>query len=196
MQSALLSYGASVAYQGAKPTRPNSENYAYTFKKWNPSITAAVADVEYTPVFDSIKIYTITIDDGTSKTDTAASIQFILPDAPAKDGYEFVGWYNGDEKLGMPGDTIQIVEGLRISAKWEKTDAIHFSAHPRFNLHVQNRTLQIQNARIGAAFNLLDLQGRVLHRGVVNAPVFSLEMPNAGAYIVRVGKEIQKIRVK
>ena len=76
------------------------------------------------------------------------------------------------------------------------TDAFRFSAHPRFNLHVQNRTLQIQNARIGSAFAVLDLQGRVLRRGVVNSPEFSMELQNAGAYIVRVGKEIQKIRVK
>lgn len=82
------------------------------------------------------------------------------------------------------------------SSSSEDPDALHFSAHPRFNLHVQNRTLQIQNARIGSAFAVLDLQGRVLRRGVVNSPEFSMELQNAGAYIVRVGKEIQKIRVK
>ena len=82
------------------------------------------------------------------------------------------------------------------SSSSEDPDALHFSAHPRFNLHVQNRTLQIQNARIGSAFAVLDLQGRVLRRGVVNSSEFSMELQNAGTYIVRVGKEIQKIRVK
>ena len=76
------------------------------------------------------------------------------------------------------------------------TDAFRFSAHPRFNLHVQNRTLQIQNARIGSAFAVLDLQGRVLRRGVVNSPEFSMELQNAGTYIVRVSSQVQKIRVK
>ena len=82
------------------------------------------------------------------------------------------------------------------SSSSEDPDALHFSAHPRFNLHVQNRTVQIQNARIGAAFAVLDLQGRMLRRGVVKSSAFSFELSNAGAYIVRVGKEIQKIRVK
>ncbi len=85
---------------------------------------------------------------------------------------------------------------VQSSSSSEDPDALHFSAHPRFNLHVQNRTLQIQNARIGSAFAVLDLQGRVLRRGVVNSSEFSMELQNAGAYIVRLGKEIQKIRVK
>ncbi|SHK46487.1 The GLUG motif-containing protein [Fibrobacter intestinalis] len=82
------------------------------------------------------------------------------------------------------------------SSSSEDPDALHFSAHPRFNLHVQNRTLQIQNARIGSAFAVLDLQGRVLRRGVVNSPEFSIELQNAGAYIVRIDSQVQKIRVK
>ena len=86
--------------------------------------------------------------------------------------------------------------GVSSSSSSEDPDALHFSAHPRFNLHVQNRTLQIQNARIGSAFAVLDLQGRVLRRGVVNSPEFSMELQNAGTYIVRVGSQVQKIRVK
>ena len=82
------------------------------------------------------------------------------------------------------------------SSSSEDPDALHFSAHPRFNLHVQNRTLQIQNARIGSAFAVLDLQGRVLRRGVVNSPEFSMELQNAGAYIIRIDSQVQKIRVK
>ena len=76
------------------------------------------------------------------------------------------------------------------------TDAFRFSAHPRFNLHVQNGTLQIQNARIGSAFAVLDLQGRMLRRGVVKSSAFSFELSNAGAYIVRVGKQVERVRVK
>ena len=82
------------------------------------------------------------------------------------------------------------------SSSSEDPDALHFSAHPRFNLHVQNRTLQIQNARIGSAFAVLDLQGRVLRRGVVNSPEFSMELQYAGAYIIRIDSQVQKIRVK
>lgn len=197
LQSGILDYGDSVVYKGTVPEKAKSAKYAYTFKGWMPEVAKTVRGTAmYTAIFDSTRIYSVTIDDGSGKTDTVASILFVLPEAPEKDGYEFVGWYDGDEKLGMPGDTITVTKDISISAKWEKSDALHFGALPHFNLHVQNRIVQIQNAPVGANFNLLDLQGRVLRRGVVNAPAFSLEMPYAGTYIVRVGKQIDRVRVK
>ncbi len=292
-----VAYGTSATAPEPAPTRDG-----YKFIGWTPSFANIVGALTVSALFEELILRDVLIysDDG-KVIDTAKveeNTKYVLPDAPEKNGYEFVGWYDGDgNKLGMPGDTITVTGDLKITAKYEEIklssssanssssvaqssssaiassssamqssssmiassssamqssssaiassssaeqssssviassssaalnssssvlssssseapssssgvssssssedpDDLHFSAHPRFNLHVQNRTLQIQNARIGSAFAVLDLQGRVLRRGVVNSSEFSMELQNAGAYIVRLGKEIQKIRVK
>ena len=291
-----VAYGTAATAPDPAPTRNG-----YKFIGWTPSFAKIVSDLTVSALFEELILRSIFIyGDSGEILDTAKVVEdekFILPEAPQKDGYEFVGWYDGDgNKLGMPGDTITITGDLKITAKYEEiklssssanssssvaqssssaiassssamqssssmiassssamqssssaiassssaeqssssviassssaalnssssvlssssseapssssgvsnssssaTDAFRFSAHPRFNLHVQNRTLQIQNARIGSAFAVLDLQGRVLRRGVVNSPEFSMELQNAGAYIVRIDSQVQKIRVK
>ena len=284
-----VAYGTAATAPNPAPTRDG-----YKFIGWTPSFAKIVSDLTVSALFEELILRSIFIyGDSGEILDTAKVVEdekFILPEAPQKDGYEFVGWYDGDgNKLGMPGDTITITGDLKITAKYEEIklssssanssssvaqssssaiassssamqssssmiassssvssssfgimssssavvqssssavqssssviasssseapssssgvssssssedpDALHFSAHPRFNLHVQNRTLQIQNARIGSAFAVLDLQGRVLRRGVVNSPEFSMELQNAGAYIIRIDSQVQKIRVK
>lgn len=292
-----VAYGTSATAPEPAPTRDG-----YKFIGWTPSFANIVGALTVSALFEELILRDVLIysDDG-KVIDTAKveeNTKYVLPDAPEKNGYEFVGWYDGDgNKLGMPGDTITITGDLKITAKYEEIklssssanssssvaqssssaiassssamqssssmiassssamqssssaiassssaeqssssviassssaalnssssvlssssseapssssgvssssssedpDDLHFSAHPRFNLHVQNRTVQIQNARIGSAFAVLDLQGRMLRCGVVNSSEFSMELQNAGAYIVRLGKEIQKIRVK
>ena len=74
--------------------------------------------------------------------------------------------------------------------------AFHVTAQPRFNLQVQNRTIWVQNARMGESFAVFDVQGHVLRRGVVNSTELFLTLQNAGAYIVRVGTETMRVRVK
>ena len=291
-----VAYGTAATAPNPAPTRDG-----YKFIGWTPSFAKIVSDLTVSALFEELILRSIFIyGDSGEILDTAKVVEdekFILPEAPQKDGYEFVGWYDGDgNKLGMPGDTITITGDLKITAKYEEiklssssanssssvaqssssaiassssamqssssmiassssamqssssaiassssaeqssssviassssaalnssssvlssssseapssssgvsnssssaTDAFRFSAHPRFNLHVQNRTLQIQNARIGSAFAVLDLQGRMLRRGVVKSSAFSFELSNAGAYIVRVGKQVERVRVK
>lgn len=182
--------------------------------------------------------------------------KFVLPEAPEKKGYEFVGWYDdGDKFLGNPGDTITVTDDLKILAKYEETklssssakssssvgqssssakassssetqsssstvqssssgvnassssaepsssssegsEALRFAARPRFGLQVQNRTIWVQNARVGKNFSVLDMQGRVLRRGIANSSELSFDVQNAGTYIVRVGTESLRVRIK
>ena len=74
--------------------------------------------------------------------------------------------------------------------------AFHVTAQPRFNLQVQNRTIWVQNVRMGESFAVFDVQGHLLRRGVVNSTEQSITLQNAGAYIVRVGTETMRVRVK
>ena len=249
-----VAYGTAATAPHPAPTRDG-----YKFIGWTPSFARIVGDLTVSALFEELILRSVFIYGGSGEIlDTAKVVEdekFVLPDAPAKDGYKFIGWYDDSDKfLGNPGDTITVTDDLKILAKYEEIkissssanssssamqssssaiassssamqssssviesssseapssssgvssssssedpDAIHLANLPRFNLHVQNRTVQIQNARVGSAFAVLDLQGCVLRRGVVNSSEYSIELQNAGTYIVRVGKQVERVRVK
>lgn len=99
--------GAIPTYDGATPTRPNDAEYAYTFKGWNPEITAVSKDQVYTAIYSSEKIkeetYTITWKnyDGTTLEidnevikDTIPTYDGATPTKPSDTQftYTFKGW--------------------------------------------------------------------------------------------------------
>jgi hypothetical protein len=58
------------------------------------------------------------------------------------------------------------------------------------------RELQVAGARVGASFALLDMQGRVLRTGTVGESNFSVMVPRAGGYLVRIGDEVGRVIVR
>ena len=67
---------------------------------------------------------------------------------------------------------------------------------PQFSIETVGRTLQIAGAQVGKAYTLLDLQGHVLKRGVVDSGNFNLGVPSAGTYLVSIGSQARAITVK
>ena len=59
----------------------------------------------------------------------------------------------------------------------------------KFTTVVNGRNLQISGAKIGSDINLLDMQGRVIYNGRVDAANFSVNVPQSGAYVLRIGSE-------
>ena len=218
LQSTKVGYGATPAYNGNTPTKPSSTQYDYTFKGWSPSIVPVTGNAIYTAVFDSTAISqgsssSVAQSSSSAIASSSSAMQSsssMIASSSSVSSSSFGIMSSSSAVVQSSSSAVQSSSSVIASSSSEApssssgvssssssaTDAFRFSAHPRFNLHVQNRTLQIQNARIGSAFAVLDLQGRVLRRGVVNSPEFSIELQNSGAYIVRVGKQVQKIRVK
>jgi hypothetical protein len=67
---------------------------------------------------------------------------------------------------------------------------------PQFSLMVAGREIQVVNARVGAAYAVLDLQGRVMMSGRVAVSDFSLTVPCSATYLVRIGGQLQKVSLK
>ena len=59
----------------------------------------------------------------------------------------------------------------------------------KFMAVVNGRNLQISGAKVGADVNLLDMQGRVIYNARVDAANFSVNVPQSGAYVLRIGSE-------
>ena len=59
----------------------------------------------------------------------------------------------------------------------------------KFTAVVNGRNLQISGAKIGSDINLLDMLGRVIYNARVDAANFSVNVPQSGAYVLRIGSE-------
>ena len=99
-----VKYGETPEYNGDTPTKKGDAQYTYTFKGWNPEITAVTGDATYTAQFDSIvNEYTVTWKnyDGTV-LETDENVEYgTMPEyngeEPTKEGgaqytYKFKGW--------------------------------------------------------------------------------------------------------
>lgn len=83
------------------------------------------------------------------------------------------------------------------SSSSSKTDAVVAAAAvPQFSLSVAGRNVQIAGARVGSAYAILDMQGRVLATGRTASASMEIAVPRAGSYMVRVGSQTKRVNVK
>ena len=55
LQSSMLNYGEMPEYLGATPTKPEDEQYIYTFLGWEPEITLVIDNATYSAVYEAIE---------------------------------------------------------------------------------------------------------------------------------------------
>lgn len=67
---------------------------------------------------------------------------------------------------------------------------------PRFTLKVSGRSLLLGGLRIAANYEIFDMQGHLILSGRAAAANILLQIPRAGAYLVRVGSATRKIAVR
>ena len=105
-------------------------NLPYTSEPANGAVLATEGEVTITFYYDGgtltntikvVKSWTVTFKDGNNILSTTKVVDgdklTQLPVAPSKTGYEFVGWYNGDNEF-KDGDSV--ISDLELTAKWEK----------------------------------------------------------------------------
>ena len=82
------------------------------------------------------------------------------------------------------------------SSSSAKTEAIVATAIPQFSVLVNDRSLQILAARIGANYALFDMQGKVLLQGRVQSANFEIPVMRAGSYLLKIESTTQRVSVR
>ena len=201
LQTIDVAYGAKPSYTGSSPTKTSTDKYSYTFKGWNPTVAAVTRAATYTAVFDStLRKYTITFKNGTTTLQTSEVAYGTKPSytgstptkkATNKYTYKFKGWNPA---------IATVTKAATYQAVFDSTKVMGIVDGRLASLGVAvsavSRTIQISAASKNAAYAILDMQGRVLLRGRVESANFNIAVPNAGNYLVRVGKVTRKVQVK
>jgi hypothetical protein len=114
----------------------------------------------------------------TDRADTtiARALKSVIPDEISKNGvrYAFVKWKLED------GVYKAVLKSLAV----------------RFNVAVDARALNIEEAQMGSRYAVFDMDGRVVKRGTVSNGSQRVEIPKSGSYMVRVGKDAVQVNVK
>ena len=63
-------------------------------------------------------------------------------------------------------------------------------------LTAMGREIQVFGARVGSAYAVLDMQGRVIAKGRVNASNFTIRMDRSATYLVRIGYQTQSVVIR
>ena len=80
----------------------------------------------------------------------------------------------------------------------EKKDALLASrvSVGLLKVYAMDRRIQVNTSMTGERFAVYDMQGVVVQNGLVNAASFEIQVPKAGAYMVRVGSQVQRVDVR
>ena len=78
----------------------------------------------------------------------------------------------------------------------EATTPIVVGAAPQFSVQVYGRNILISTARIGGAYALFDMQGKVLLQGRVQTANFEVPVMRAGSYLLKIESTTQRVSVR
>lgn len=85
-------------------------------------------------------------------------------------------------------------------SKWVLEDGVYTATFKnqtvRFNVVLDSRSFNIEEAQVGDRITVFDMDGRVVKRGIVSNGSQHVEVPKSGSYTVRVGKAAVQVNVK
>ena len=89
------------------------------------------------------------------------------------------------------------VKAKSSSSSGKKKDAIAPVVQiPQFSVIAQQRSVQLIGAPVGARFAVFDVQGHVATAGQVESANFSVNVPRAGGYFVRINGVTKSVKIK
>ena len=201
LQLSSENYGSMPSYEGETPSKKATAQYEYTFKGWSPSIASVSESAIYKAIFDStVRMYTVVFKNGDEILQMGnvayGSMPAYIGESPIKSStkdynYEFAGW----------SPKIEIVVGeVSYQAVFDSVESVGTMnkqfADLEMSVSVVSRSIQISAASIGTTYAVFDMQGRVLKKGYIDSANFSIALPQAGNYLLRIGGKAQRVNIK
>lgn len=115
------------------PALPTKDGYKFlgwflADALWNFQENAVTADI--TLVAKWIKLYTVSFDSAGGSNVSSATVEeggkLSEPEAPAKSGYKFLGWYLGEDKWNFTEN--KVTQDITLVAKWQKVYTVTFDS--------------------------------------------------------------------
>ena len=121
LQSSQVLEGEMPTYNGATPTKPEDDNYTYSFSGWSPAIALATADADYTAVFEAtpktvVQPNYLPYDLQASVNGTTVTFSWSVQDLPT---YFGIGIYYGSQEVFL-GTTMNNNTSLTLSSFFEQ----------------------------------------------------------------------------
>ena len=183
------------------PARTSTTKYSYTFKGWTPTVASVTADAVYKAVFDStVRSYTITFVNGSDTLQSSTINYGVTPsykgEIPTKGStaqytYSFKGWSPSISYVSRNATYQAVFDSTKATGMTDR----HFT-NLEMSVRVVSRNIQISTARIGAAYALFDMQGKVLLQGRVQAANFEIPVMRAGSYLLKIESTTQRVSVR
>ncbi len=165
----------SVAYGNSaeKPIDPNRSGYK--FVGWDVDYSTIVKKTDVTALYEKL---------------SSSSSAFSSSESSIKSSGSFANSSSGSSIKSSDSSS------KSSNSSDKNTDAFISSNIPAFYVSVVGHNILIANAKIGSAYAIFDMQGRVLKKGRVESANFNISITMAGNYLVRVDNRTQRITIK
>ena len=183
----------TIVFKNVQGYQRNSWNMYFLNERWSGNELAISGTV---PDYPSFSNYTETL--------TINGQQYVIklsvvPNVNSSSGTGYISNSsgNGINSSASGTDYVSNSSGYGVNSNVsESATPVLASTIVQFSVMTFNRNLQISGAKVGFAYAIFDMQGRVLKKGRVESSDFNIPLNMAGNYLVRVGDRTQRITIK
>ena len=182
----------------------------YVFVEWNNEICgkqascsfAVTEDIAFTASFDRLSSSSVSSSSSAESSSSVSSSSSAKPvsssvKSSSSSAKSSSSVKSSSSKAKSSSSSAKSSSSKSKSSSSKGKDAIVAAGQvPQFSLATVGRNIQVAGARVGSAYAVLDMQGRVMLTGHVDAANFSLALDRAGTYLVRIGSQAQTVKLR